>query len=173
MQLRVLTWRYPLSSLAIGLAIGFVLTARSFKPEGTITAIVCLCVLLLTGWILVRARTPHYVFWLSAVPLAVCPLGVEAWAQHRWHNPLTMADFWLILDPRAAWFSIWVQVTFPIALLSVGIVRTLCYRYVSDRGRCPKCGYLLTGLPHSTCPECGMTAKLEDRYVALEWRFST
>jgi len=37
-------------------------------------------------------------------------------------------------------------------------------------GRCPQCGYLLKGLPHRRCPECGRAFSLEEIGVPPEER---
>ena len=78
----------------------------------------------------------------------------RGWKCRYWGAPVLVIPSWIVPSSVIAVF---------VGVLLLGRWR----RYVSSRRyfgkRCPKCGYLLRGLPSPRCPECGTICSVEGK----------
>jgi hypothetical protein len=154
-------YEYPLSSLCIGLATGGMCIAQANRLEWPLIAPVSWAVLGLTASLILRARIPHRVCWISGLALT----GSFA---------LVYGSF-LLRYPPMYLFGGYVplgtcELTICGGLLVGLLVRSSVFEYVVDTDTCRQCGYLLKGLPEHRCPECGTTWVSGQLYPRLQKR---
>ena len=146
-----------LSFTAIGLVSGYLLVGREdWINHYMHITVVCIGLLLVAGYKVVRSATPHWRSWIESSALIAPVLGIGLW---YW-------DQFNAVEAR----NLALQVGYAAVLCLAMISRSIVFVHVRDAVRCARCGYLLTGITSDRCPECGAENKQEQEYVALKTR---